>query len=75
MGDNILFICGKMMVGHDGLLSGSSVGGASLYQKTPSCPVFPLRWCTLNSNLPLFGHAANFEPGSTQISLIVIVAP
>jgi len=26
------------MVGHDGLLSGKSVGGASLYQKIPSCP-------------------------------------
>jgi hypothetical protein len=29
-----------MMVGHDGLLSGLSVGGASLYQKTLSCPSF-----------------------------------
>jgi hypothetical protein len=40
MGDDILFVWGKMMVGHAGLLSGSSVGGASLYQKTLSCPPF-----------------------------------
>ncbi|MGA2122767.1 MAG: hypothetical protein ABSG49_12120, partial [Methanoregula sp.] len=39
MTDDILFFSGKMMVGHDGLLSGKSVGGASLYQKIPSCPL------------------------------------
>jgi hypothetical protein len=38
MTDNIALFSGKMMVGHDGLLSGKSVGGASLYQKIPSCP-------------------------------------
>jgi hypothetical protein len=40
MSNDILLVWGKMMVGHDGLLSGSSVGGASLYQKTLSCPLF-----------------------------------
>jgi hypothetical protein len=40
MTNNIALFSGKMMVGHDGLLSGSSVGRASLYQKIPSCPLF-----------------------------------
>jgi hypothetical protein len=39
MSDDILLFWSKMMVGHDGLLSGSSVGGTSLYQKTLSCPL------------------------------------
>jgi hypothetical protein len=34
MTNNIALFSGKMMVGHDGLLSGLSVGRASLYQKT-----------------------------------------
>jgi hypothetical protein len=38
--NKIPLFSGKMMVGHDGLLSGLSVGGASLYQKTLSCPSF-----------------------------------
>jgi hypothetical protein len=48
MGDDILLFWGKMMVGHDGLLSGTSVGGASLYQKIPSCPL-------------TIGHLVHFE--------------
>ncbi len=39
MSDDIAFFRGKMMIGHGGLLSGTSVGGASLYQKIPSCPL------------------------------------
>jgi hypothetical protein len=46
MTDNVALFSGKMMVGHDGLLSGSSVGGASLYQKTPSCPPRYFTWCS-----------------------------
>ena len=38
MTDHVPFFRAKMMVGHGGLLSGTSVGGASLYQKIPSCP-------------------------------------
>jgi hypothetical protein len=34
MTDHISFFCGKMMVGHDGLLFWYCVGRASLYQKT-----------------------------------------
>jgi hypothetical protein len=40
MTDDIALFHGKMMIGHDGLLSGMSVGRALLYQKIPSCPLF-----------------------------------
>jgi hypothetical protein len=61
MTDDILFFSGKMMVGHDGLLSGKSVGGASLYQKIPSCP-------------SMICHVVHFEveftPSSSTVSSI-----
>jgi hypothetical protein len=53
MTDDIAIFHGKMMIGHGGLLSGMSVGSASLYQKIPpACSrqvmsSIYLRWCTL----------------------------
>jgi hypothetical protein len=43
---NIALFSGKMMVGHGGLLSGLSVGRASLCQKIPSCLSFYFMWCS-----------------------------
>jgi hypothetical protein len=53
MTNNIALFSGKMMVGHGGLLSGSSVGRASLCQKIPSCPSLYFMWCSCKENLPI----------------------
>ena len=64
MGYDILLFWGKMMIGHDGLLSGKSVGGASLYQKIPSCP-------------SIICHVVRFEveftSSSTRVSVLVFL--